>query len=766
MKFLRISVVFSLILLLSFSTSNAATGNLGVSMSSLRMFSGVVPGDTVIYSIIYYWQGDDQATNVVLKDNLPAEMDLLSVYPLSTSQSGNSLTWQLGTLNNAQVGSITVIGIVKNNVDFGTVITNTATISSSDNDTEPGDNEAVVELTVKPPLPDLWTFQWGLLESMESGIYFTAEIDVPVSFDIYYGNMSYNTASGAVLTDSLPDGLEFISADPSPSSVNGNVLTWNLGDLDKFASGHVVLKLKPTSLGDKKISADISSTAEDEALANNASYFSFSVVSVLQPIILKPLVTYFDSETPLIMPSNPKFSGMAKAGATVTLYEGDSSLSFGDLSLLNPKEIGSAVVGADRRWEIVPTAITEGRNYHLYIQAEFNGEKSAPFLNLWQPITIRIDPIFDSAGFDMDHFVIQTGDQEVYPGAFGGRSGTTPNEDIIIKKRFKAPPSILTDTTMWKNHEMKLVITENGETYEKILPLSEVRSVTGNKIVPGINSLNKKAEYVTYDFIYVQKGFGPGAKVEVWCRPIYYSDSGVPLVGLVFVKCHEILIDPAGYVYDTDIAGQDYEWPAVPPEKSLIKNATITAMTRTGDDSWERWKAEETGQVNPQVTDSTTGDGIFVPGYYAFYVPAGQYQVNASAPDYVDYVSPILTVVDEPIFHNVGMKKAAFSVTGVENKSGGKNNYSQPQDFALEQNYPNPFNPVTTIGYILPVAGKVTLKIYNTLGKEIATLLNGEYKEAGRHLLMFDASSLPSGVYFYRIIAGKFSMTKKSVLIK
>ncbi len=95
-----------------------------------------------------------------------------------------------------------------------------------------------------------------------------------------------------------------------------------------------------------------------------------------------------------------------------------------------------------------------------------------------------------------------------------------------------------------------------------------------------------------------------------------------------------------------------------------------------------------------------------------------------------------------------------------------ENNYSQPQDFALEQNYPNPFNPVTTIGYILPVEGKVTLKIYNTLGKEIATLLNGEYKEAGRHLLMFDASSLPSGVYFYRIIAGKFSMTKKSVLIK
>ena len=388
-------------------------------------------------------------------------------------------------------------------------------------------------------------------------------------------------------------------------------------------------------------------------------------------------------------------------------------------------------------------------------------------MSLWQPITITINSIFDSSGFDMDHFVIQTGNQEVYPGAFGGRSGTTPYEDIIIKKRFKAPPSILTDTTMWKNHEMKLVVTDGGNTFEQMLPVSEVRPVTGNKILAGNNSLHKTTDYVQYDFIYVQKGFGPGAKVEVWCLPSYYDDNGnLVLTGLVWVKCHEILIDPAGYVYDPDIAGQEYEWPAVPPDKSLIKNATVTAMTRTGDDVWERWKAEDVGQVNPQVTDSTTNDGIFVPGYFAFFVQPGQYQVQASAPDYADFVSPILTVVDEPIFYNVGMTRISQSVTGIKIKNRGNDNSEGPQAFELEQNYPNPFNPVTTIGYKLPTAGKVTLKIYNTLGKEVATLLKDEFKEAGHHVLQFNAASLPSGIYFYRLTSGKYSFTKKSVLIK
>ena len=88
-----------------------------------------------------------------------------------------------------------------------------------------------------------------------------------------------------------------------------------------------------------------------------------------------------------------------------------------------------------------------------------------------------------------------------------------------------------------------------------------------------------------------------------------------------------------------------------------------------------------------------------------------------------------------------------------------------PVSFSLEQNYPNPFNPSTTIRYAIPNGGLVTLKVYDILGREVATLVNEE-KPAGTYQVSFDASSLSSGIYFYRLKSGEFEQTKKFVLMK
>lgn len=85
--------------------------------------------------------------------------------------------------------------------------------------------------------------------------------------------------------------------------------------------------------------------------------------------------------------------------------------------------------------------------------------------------------------------------------------------------------------------------------------------------------------------------------------------------------------------------------------------------------------------------------------------------------------------------------------------------------YALDQNYPNPFNPSTTISFTLPVRDQVTLKVYNMVGQEVATLINGE-KQAGTYFVDFDASRLASGVYFYTLNAGSFTSTKKMTLVK
>ncbi|MCB0270354.1 MAG: T9SS type A sorting domain-containing protein [Calditrichaeota bacterium] len=86
--------------------------------------------------------------------------------------------------------------------------------------------------------------------------------------------------------------------------------------------------------------------------------------------------------------------------------------------------------------------------------------------------------------------------------------------------------------------------------------------------------------------------------------------------------------------------------------------------------------------------------------------------------------------------------------------------------FTLHQNYPNPFNPTTTIEYALPKAEKVHLTVFNMLGQEVATLVNGEAMQAGVHSATFKAENLPSGVYYYRITAGSFSETKKMLLVR
>jgi hypothetical protein len=118
-------------------------------------------------------------------------------------------------------------------------------------------------------------------------------------------------------------------------------------------------------------------------------------------------------------------------------------------------------------------------------------------------------------------------------------------------------------------------------------------------------------------------------------------------------------------------------------------------------------------------------------------------------------------------------------VTDVENEKEKIVNH--PTDFVLEQNYPNPFNPVTKIKFTIPQnppespftkggsgdsrGGLVTLKVYDVLGKEVATLVNEE-KAAGSYEVDFNANGLSSGVYFYQLRSGNFIQTNKMILLR
>ena len=88
-----------------------------------------------------------------------------------------------------------------------------------------------------------------------------------------------------------------------------------------------------------------------------------------------------------------------------------------------------------------------------------------------------------------------------------------------------------------------------------------------------------------------------------------------------------------------------------------------------------------------------------------------------------------------------------------------------PREYSLSQNYPNPFNPTTTIGYQLPISSYLTLKVYNLLGQDIATIFEG-VQSAGNYSVTFDANGLTGGIYFYQLKAGSFVENKKFILLK
>ncbi len=93
------------------------------------------------------------------------------------------------------------------------------------------------------------------------------------------------------------------------------------------------------------------------------------------------------------------------------------------------------------------------------------------------------------------------------------------------------------------------------------------------------------------------------------------------------------------------------------------------------------------------------------------------------------------------------------------------NNNQIPKEFNLSQNYPNPFNPTTNISFSVPKAGNVKVSVYDVLGNEVATVVN-EYKQAGSYNVNYNASALSSGVYFYKMVSGSFTETKKMTLVK
>ena len=126
------------------------------------------------------------------------------------------------------------------------------------------------------------------------------------------------------------------------------------------------------------------------------------------------------------------------------------------------------------------------------------------------------------------------------------------------------------------------------------------------------------------------------------------------------------------------------------------------------------------------------------------------------------YAGGVFTTAGGLSAHYVAKWGCTSALTSVD---GPNTDNALPQRFLLEQNYPNPFNPTTQIVYELPSEQLVSLRVYNSLGQQVAVLVDGQ-RPAGAYTVTFHATDLPSGIYFYRLIAGEFQQTHKLLLLK
>jgi len=178
------------------------------------------------------------------------------------------------------------------------------------------------------------------------------------------------------------------------------------------------------------------------------------------------------------------------------------------------------------------------------------------------------------------------------------------------------------------------------------------------------------------------------------------------------------------------------------PDVYIRQNAfEIWRRIKLWDNPWGRW--DIAGYTDGDVTEFIDYEII---GPFQSEVYTAEYKIKAR--DVNNHYSPYSDVVTIEFAELGKISSGNISI-----------------DYNLVQNYPNPFNPTTAISYSIKTAGLVTLKVYDMLGSEVASLVN-ERKEPGNYNVTFNAANLPSGIYVYRLTTNNFVASKKLILMK
>jgi uncharacterized repeat protein (TIGR01451 family) len=193
------------------------------------------PDDEITYTISYENVGTGVAKNVKITDTIPTDVIFVSSTPNYTSVSGNTYTWDIGTLNPGDSGTITIVVRVKVGTPDKTLLRNGATLDYSDANENPYDQMTDhVDVAVTAPV----------MEFSKSADVSTADPDDPIVYTITYENVGTGDASNVKITDTIPADVVFVSSTPAYTSVSGNTYTWDIGTLAAGSGGTITINVK------------------------------------------------------------------------------------------------------------------------------------------------------------------------------------------------------------------------------------------------------------------------------------------------------------------------------------------------------------------------------------------------------------------------------------------------------------------------------------------------------------------------------------------
>ena len=351
----------------------------------------------------------------------------------------------------------------------------------------------------------------------------------------------------------------------------------------------------------------------------------------------------------------------------------------------------------------------------------------------------------------------------------------TPDKVVVYEVGTSGPPPPVGNTLVLVHDTLAASTVQrkaDRDTLNKYLP-----ALVGNYTIKGFDSTTVLPDLTTYNTIILQEtgfdaailrylGAGARAQIKAWLLT-GTSGSKKSLISIGADLAYNYNRSGSGgrdlefsetfgkYTYKVD-NGPGSASPSLIGVAIDAGNTRALTSTPPGSSYWPDGCSIVAGgssvlyrYQNHTVADTVGAIGNVQPGYVVASI--------FSDPRY--YVSDFRNVLSATIgwvVANGGL------ITGFSNPSVTN---LIPDNFSLKQNYPNPFNPSTVISYSIPNSGLVTLKVYDVLGKEVASLIN-EVKTSGSYEYQFNGSSLSSGVYFYRLESGNFSDTKKMFLLK